>query len=59
MELLDAIAGVIRNAYQCGSVPILDACKPGMPVRLQSGAGELHPDHVFTYYSLALLDSGE
>ncbi len=58
VELLDAVAGVIHNAYQCGSLPFLDACKPGMPVRLQSGAGELHPDHVLSFYTLALLDRG-
>jgi hypothetical protein len=58
-ELLDALAGVIRNAYQCGSLPFLHACKPGMPVRLQGEAGELHPDHVLSFYTLALLDSGK
>lgn len=56
-ELLDAIAGVIRHAYQCGSLPFLDACKPGLPVRFQSEAGELHPDHVLSFYTLALLES--
>lgn len=58
-ELLDAVAGVIRNAYQCGSLLFLDACKPGMPVRLQSEAGELHPDHVVSFYILALSDGGD